>query len=138
MHLDRLLVQLKRHEGLRLKPYIDTAGHLSIGYGRNLAGVGLTREEAEMLLANDVARTWAALAAALPWVTGLDPVRQNVLANMCFNLGLKGLLGFQTTLGHVQGGHYAEAAQAMLTSKWASQVGARARELARQMASGDW
>jgi len=133
-----LLAQLKRHEGLRLKPYTDTTGHLSIGYGRNLADVGISEAEAHLLLENDIDRTWSALTTALPWVQSLDVVRQTVLVNMAFNLGLKGLLKFKTTLGHVQAGSYVQASEAMLKSQWTRQVGARARELAAAMHTGSF
>jgi lysozyme len=63
-------------------------------------------------------------------------VRQNVLADMCFNLGIGGLLSFKNTLAMVEHGKYEEAAAAMLQSKWATQVGQRAIELSEMMRTG--
>ena len=128
--------QLARHEGLRLKPYRDTVGKLTIGIGRNLDDVGISTEEAYYLCRNDVAKAAAGLLKALPWVTRLSPARHNVMLNMCFNLGLKGLLGFKTTLRAIEEGRYADAAAGMLASKWAKQVKGRAVELAEQMLRG--
>ncbi|HEX8875378.1 MAG TPA: glycoside hydrolase family protein, partial [Phycisphaerales bacterium] len=127
---ETLLRELHRDEGLRLKPYRCTAGKLTIGVGRNLDDVGITAEEADYLLRNDVYRAEAALDRQLPWWRNLSDVRQRVILNMAFNLGMAGLLSFKTTLGHVEAGRYLEAAQSMLASKWARQVGPRAERLA--------
>ena len=128
--------QLRLHEGERLKPYRCTAGKLTIGIGRNLDDRGITREEAAMLLANDIAAEERELLRALPWVATLDEVRQRVLLDMSFNMGLVGLLGFKRTLATIQAGEYQAAATMMLDSKWAKQVGQRAERLSRMMATG--
>lgn len=136
MNTDVLMAELKRDEGIRLKPYRDTVGKLTIGVGRNLDDVGISPEEATALLQNDIANVTKALDGALPWWSGLDEVRQRVLANMAFNMGIRTLLTFKQTLGHVQAGRYLEAAQAMLQSKWSQQVGPRAERLAVMMRDG--
>ena len=128
--------QLRLHEGERLKPYRCTAGKLTIGVGRNLDDRGITREESAMLLANDIAAEERELLRALPWVAMLDEVRQRVLLDMSFNMGLVGLLGFKRTLATIQAGEYQAAATMMLDSKWAKQVGQRAERLSRMMATG--
>src|SRR3972149_7178326 len=84
---------LMRDEGLRLKPYTDSTGHLTIGFGRNLSQVGISLAEAEALLDHDIARTMADVQAALPWTVGLDDVRRSILINMAFNLGIGGGAG---------------------------------------------
>lgn len=124
-----LVDDLKRDEGLRLKPYLDTTGHWTVGYGRNLTDVGISEAEAEYLLANDIARAESFLDASLPWWRTLSPDRQRALANMAFNLGPE-LLTFKVTLGRLQAGNYVAAAESMLQSLWAKQVGARAVRLA--------
>ena len=138
MMLGKLKEQLTRNEGLRLKPYRCTAGKLTIGYGRNLDDVGISEEEAMILLDNDIQRAKGSLFAALPWVRALDEVRQSVLINMVFNLGIAGLLGFKNTLRAIEGRRFKAAADGMLASKWAEQVKGRAEELARQMETGEW
>jgi lysozyme len=131
-----LRAQLIRHEGSRAKPYRDTVGTLTIGVGRNLEDVGLFPHEIETLLETDIARTIDGLMAALPWVADLDDVRQRVLVDMAFNLGVAGLLGFRRTLAAVQAGDYEAAARGMLASLWATQVKGRALTLARMMRTG--
>lgn len=133
---DAMVRQLRLHEGERLKPYRCTAGKLTIGVGRNLDDRGITAEESAMLLSNDITREERALINALPWVAQLDEVRQRVLLDMAFNMGLGGLLQFKNTLATIKAGDYERAASMMLDSRWATQVGQRAERLSRMMATG--
>jgi len=128
--------QLRLHEGERLRPYRCTAGKLTIGVGRNLEDRGISAEESAMLLSNDISREERELLAALPWVAKLSEVRQRVLLDMSFNLGLQGLLAFKRTLAAIQAGQYQQAAGMMLESLWARQVGQRAQRLSEMMATG--
>lgn len=133
-----ILDQLKRDEGLRLNPYKDSVGKVTIGYGRNLDDVGISQYEAEILLQHDLINASLALKTALPWTDGLDDVRRGVLLNMSFNMGIHSLLEFKNTLALIQSGDFDKAADAMLESKWAEQTGARAQRLSVQMRSGEW
>ena len=152
----RLIVELVRDEGEKLKVYRCTAGKRTIGVGRNLDDVGIspseakslgistasciangiTRAQSRALLDSDIGRCETDLDRRLPWWRTLDPVRQRILLNMCFNLGVKGLLGFVNTLAMIKAGRYHDAAVNMLKSKWAGQVGKRADRLAAMMRSG--
>ncbi len=135
--LNRIKAQLVRHEGLKLKPYRCTAGKLTIGIGRNLDDRGISLKEAYAMLERDILDFEKQLLEEIPDVyNGLDEVRQSVLLNMCFNLGLKGLLEFKNTLGFVAAGDWERAANGMLASKWAKQVGMRAIELSEMMRKG--
>lgn len=131
-----LRASVMRHEGLRLAPYHDTVGKITIGYGRNLADVGISRAEAVTLLDHDLEAAEIDVRKALPWFDELDGVRQAVVIEMRFNLGLTRLLGFHNTLRAIQDGKFDKAADGMLHSKWAQQVGERAKTLARQMRTG--
>ncbi|MEX3556626.1 MAG: glycoside hydrolase family protein [Burkholderia gladioli] len=130
-----LKAELSRDEGRRLKPYVDTVGKTTIGVGRNLTDVGITDTECDVLLSDDIDRTVAWLDRNLSWWRSLDPVRQRVVINMAFNMG-GGLLTFTNTLAAMQRGDYAAAADGMLASKWAVQVGDRAKRLAAMMRGG--
>lgn len=138
----RLRSQLMVDEGLRLKPYLDTVGKLTIGYGRNLDDRGISVVEAQYLLDNDINRTIHDLVGAFPWFVELDPVRQATLVNMTFNMGLgsdtRGLRSFKNTLRAIEEGRYTDASDGMRRSKWARQVGLRAERLARMMESGQF
>lgn len=130
--------QLIRDESVRLHPYADTVGKITIGVGRNLTDVGISYVEARQLLANDVANAIAQMEKALPWSTGLDEVRHGALANMTFNLGIGRLCGFTKFLVAMRDGDWKTARNEMLDSTWAKQVGARAQRLAIQIETGVW
>ncbi len=135
--LERIKEQLVRHEGLRLKPYRCTAGKLTIGYGRNLDDCGISQTEAYLLLENDIQNCEKQLLDEIPEIYNcLDEVRKSVLLNMCFNLGIGGLLEFNNTLAFIAAGDWERAANGMLASKWAKQVGRRAIELSELMRKG--
>lgn len=136
MDLATLKAELRRDEGVRLNPYKDTVGKTTIGVGRNLDDVGITTEEADYLLENDIGRAAAGLDRALPWWRNLREVRQRALLNMAFNLGLPRLLGFKGMLGALQAGDYAAAAAEARDSAWARQVGARAERIAQMLKEG--
>lgn len=127
--------QLILYEGLRLLPYRDTVGKLTIGVGRNLDDKGITRAEALMMLDTDIAECLVDLDT-FPWFRQLDHERQVVMVNMRFNLGPLGLREFKNTLAAIAAGDYATAAANMLQSKWAQQVGQRAVTLAATMRTG--
>ena len=134
-----LLAELRRDEGVVRHAYQDSLGFWTIGVGRLIdrrRGGGLSDAEIDLLLSNDIQRVDAGLDARIPWWRTLDPVRRRVLANMGFNLGVEGLLGFRNTLPAVREGRYEDAADGMLRSKWARQVGARAVRLAAMMREG--
>jgi len=138
LDLARLVSQLQRHEGLRLKPYLDSVGKLTIGYGRNLDANGISHDEADYLLGNDIERAHADLVRSLPWFSSLDSTRQAAMVNLCFNLGLTRLLGFEHALRAMSLQRYEDAADEFLDSKWARQVGQRAVELAGMIRTGAW
>lgn len=133
---NKLADQLERHEGFRSHPYKDATGHITIGIGRNLDDVGITRNEAKRLLANDVASIEQELLEALPVVETLSAPRQLALVNMGFNIGLPTLLRFENMIEAIRQEDWDEAANEMLNSLWAKQVGDRAVELSEIMRTG--
>ncbi|KKM88344.1 hypothetical protein LCGC14_1259720 [marine sediment metagenome] len=135
--IELLNKMLKLDEGLRLKPYLDTADppKLTIGIGRNLDDVGISEQEALMLLDSDIAKLLVN-AHLQRILNGHDQVRQSVILNMAFNMGVKGLLKFRNMLSAFEAKDYVTAALEMLDSKWAEQVGDRAIRLAYMMKDG--
>lgn len=132
-----IIERLKIDEGFKSKPYHDSEGILTIGYGRNLEDVGVSQGEAELLLVNDVAKARDSVLRKWSWAGSLDSVRLSVLIMMAFNMGMARLLEFVKTLDAVEHGDYERAAQEMLDSKWAkTQVGDRAKRLAEMMKTG--
>ena len=137
-----LAKQLRADEGVKSCAYQDHLGLWTVGVGRLIdarrPGAGLRPDEIDYLLQNDIDDRIASLTKALPWFQNLDDVRKGVLLAMAFQMGTAGLLQFNTTLGLVREGKYAEASEAMLNSRWATQTPARAQRLATQMREGRW
>lgn len=127
---------IKKHEGLRLKPYKCTAGKLTIGYGRNLEDNGISEYESEVMLANDIQKCYA-LCVKLSFWNKLNEIRQAVILDMCYNLGFTRLQGFKKMLKALERQDYKVAAKEMLDSNWASQVKTRATELSNIMIKGE-
>ncbi len=134
--IDALKKDLRRDEGVRLKPYLCTAGKMTIGVGRNIEDMGITDLEADYLLENDIQRVVSELDTALSWWRDLSGQRQEALINMCFNMGIRRLLTFRKMLGALESGRYDAAATEALNSKWARQVGARAKRIAAVLKEG--
>ena len=146
--------RLLLHEGLLLKPYICPAGYLSVGVGRNLITNPLSPKEIEVvgknykdgisenavffLLKNDVKRCFKELSDNISWFYQLDDERQYALLDMCFNMGIKRLLGFKRMLGAMFIGDYRGAAKECLNSKYAKDVGKRAERIAQLIETGVW
>ena len=136
MYLQPAIELIKKHEGLKLKPYKCSAGKLTIGYGRNLEDNGISQVEAEELLQNDVQRCYVGCVKFSFWYK-LNEARQVALLNMCYNLGISRLKGFKKMLAALEEGDYEKAAKEMLDSKWAFDVKTRAKELAQIMKKGE-
>jgi lysozyme len=113
-------------------PYRDTVGKLTIGYGRNIEDIGLSRAEAEFLLDNDIDSIGRSLTTHIPWFTGLDPVRQGALIDMGF-MGVGKLLKFVKMLAALEAGDYETAAREAVDSKWARDVGQRRSQAVASM-----
>ena len=137
MNKAKLIAQLSIDEGFRAKPYRCTAGKLTIGYGRNLDDVGVSVAEAEMMLNEDIKEVVLQLES-MPHYRQLNDVRQNVLCNMGFNLGIPRLMMFKNMWSALAYRDYKKAAAEMLDSRWAKQVGERADRLAEEMRTGEF
>lgn len=137
---DRLLEMIRRHEGFVSHAYQDHLGYWTIGYGRLIderRGGGISRDEAEYLLSNDVSQVKEQLSERLPWWDQIDEARQAALVNMAFQLGIDGLLQFRNTLHLLQNERWEWAAKEALNSRWASQTPERAQEIAEILRTGE-
>lgn len=122
---------LIRDEGYRERPYRDSRGILTVGIGHNLEAEGLCRVAIFAQFDYDLrVKALDPLDKSLPWWRQQPEPVQRVLVNLCFNIGITGLLKFKTTLGHIQAGRYPQAADTLLASLYATQVGKRANRLA--------
>ena len=130
---DDLRDQLKRHEGWVSTAYQDHLGYLTIGYGRlidkNRNG-GISLQEGEMLLQNDIDKVVAELNSRLDWFHRLPPRKKQALSNRAFQLGVNGLFNFRRMLNAVKNRQWSAARREALDSKWAVQTPKRANEIA--------
>jgi lysozyme len=152
MDMALMIAELRRDEGERLTSYIDTEGYWTIGVGHLIDpkrgadptpfgvdlrnGGTITREQSDTLLSRDIVLKMSGLDANIPWWRDLSEVRQRVILNMAFNLGVMGLMMFKIMLAAIKAGDYKKAGAQMLASKWASQVKGRADRLAAMMVNG--
>lgn len=143
-----LIDRLRQHEGLRLQVYDDATGkaiqpgsHVvgnpTIGFGTLIcAPGGITEAEAEMLLANRVKIATVAAKRLAPGLIDDEPERFDVLAEMCFQMGMTGVAKFTQTLLAIKQHRWSDAANEMLDSTWARQTPNRAHALAEVMRTG--
>jgi lysozyme len=133
----KLKAAIRQAEGLRLKPYRDSVGKLTIGYGRNLDDIGISQPEADFLLASDINRAIPD-AQTLPFwpAISINDARARAVIECVFNLGLGRFKGFTHANAAFSAGNYELASNELLNSKWAQQVGARAQRLAKMVATG--
>jgi lysozyme len=135
--LDALRSQLIEHEGERLTVYTCPAGYPTIGVGRNLIGVGISRSESRTLLDNDIRRCIEQAVVNFPWFESLDEVRQRAVIDLIFNMGIGKLKTFTTTLSCFARGAYSDAANALVASKWYGQVGQRSKRIVAMVRTGE-
>ena len=135
MPTEKLLPMLARHEGFRAHPYRCTAGKLTIGYGRNIEDRGITEDEANLMLRNDVKIAVTDLTAVFADFGTFPTPAANALIDMMFNLGLPRFREFKNMIAAINGRDWNTAADEMLDSKWHDDVGDRAEELAALLRS---
>lgn len=144
-NLGQLQIELRVDEGFKREVYLDSKGIPSIGIGHNLRARPLPRGwtppltdvQIYTLFQNDLQDdALGPLDLHLPWWSTLDVVRQRVLANMCFNMGVNELLNFHNMLSACKSGDYDTAADQMKASEWYGQVGDRAVRLIAMMRVG--
>jgi lysozyme len=125
---------IKHCEGLKTQTYIDSTGHITIGWGRNLSN-GISLDEAELLFQNDFNRAVNELTQ-YTWYQIQPQSVKDALINMNFNLGIERLLSFKKMIKALSIKDYTNAAVEALDSTWANQVGQRARDIALMIREG--
>jgi len=136
MDNEAIIAQLKLHEGVSEKPYVDTMGKMTIGVGHNLTDNGLSTTMIDALLLEDIELAKSELDKTYPEWCELSDNRQMVLVDMSFNLGLPRYLTFERFWKALRAGQYDLAAEEMLSSRWAKQVKGRAVTLSNMMREG--
>ena len=136
---DKLISMLKRHEGVETHAYKCSENKTTIGVGRNVdkgGGLGLSDDEVDYLLQNDIDRVVSELDSEYDWFAGLDSVRQDALIDISFNLGQTRLRAFKNALAAMAEGDWGEAADQFMDSRWSGQVGKRSNHLTDMIRTG--
>ncbi len=134
--LQELRKRLIKNEGMKIKLYKDSTGHSTIGVGRNLDDIGISEEEAIIMMDNDIEECIKNLSTLNFW-HNLNETRKLILIEMCFNIGFDGIKGFKKMLSALELRNYNLAAKEMMDSLWAKQVKERAVNLSFLMREGD-
>ena len=141
----RMLVvgHLKLDEGYSDTPYYCSEGFPTVGFGRKIGGKNerlpdYTTNECNELgwVERCVKEIQDELKDLIAVFTKLDSVRQAVLINMAYQLGVVGLCKFQKTIGLIEDCFFEAASKEMLSSLWASQTPERAGRMANMMKCG--
>jgi lysozyme len=138
---EKLLEMLKRHEGVEHHIYRCSAGFWTLGAGRNVdpqGGLGLSDDEVDYLLQNDIERVIKELSTEYRWFNSLDDVRKDAMIDISFNLGATRLRGFKRALAAMEVADYKTAAKEFLDSKWSRDVKGRSHELAHMIETGEY
>ena len=138
--MSELTEMLRKHEGVRDKVYLCSAGYETIGVGRNISedGLGLSDDEINYLLNNDIKRVREELTEEYYWFAGLDEARQDAMIDISFNLGQTRLRGFVKSLEAMAREVFDTAADEFMDSKWSEQVGDRAVEVTEIIRTGEY
>ena len=138
---EKLIAMLKRHEGVESHAYKCSENKITIGVGRNVdksGGLGLSDDEVDYLLQNDIDRVSGELDSEYEWFAGLDDVRQDAMIDISFNLGQTRLRAFKNALAAMAKGDWRAAADEFMDSRWSGQVGNRAKELTEMIRTGQY
>ena len=139
--MSNLTEMLRRHEGVETHAYKCTSGKITVGVGRNIdpdGGLGLSDDEIDVLLENDIDRSIKELGAAFNWFSDLNEARRDAMIDLAFNLGLPRLLKFKNALAAMAEADYDLAAAEFMDSKYASQVKDRAIEICAMIKTGKY
>jgi len=136
--MSKLIETLRRHEGVKNTLYKCTSDKWTIGVGRNLEDVGLSEAEIDYLLENDITRTEDLLDDYMSWWRDLDSIRQEAMVNFVFNVGIGTAMKFKNAMAALEAHDYDTAANEMMDSNWAKQVGNRAIEVTEMIRTGEY
>jgi lysozyme len=136
--VEELLIE---EENEVLHAYLDHMGFLTLGVGRLVdarKGGGITREESRYLLRNDTSKRLAQCLERFQWFQNLDPVRQQVVLCMTFQLGVDGVAAFKRMIAALRIRDYITASIEMLDSDWHKDTPRRCERMAKVMKTGVW
>ena len=110
--------------------YQDTLGIWTIGVGHNIEEKGISPAVMELMLDEDIEEAIVELKRSVSFFSKMPEQVQEALVNLSFNMGIPRLMQFKKTLAYLRDGDFEAAADELLDSRYAEQVGRRADEVA--------
>lgn len=135
--MDNLTRLIAQHEGFRPRVYLDSRGVETIGYGFAIHDLELTEAESLDMLYYRIVQVRTHLYL-YHWFRELDVVRQAAMIDLAYDVGVNGLLHFVCMIAHLREHEWRAASEEMLRSRWATEVGDRARSDATIILTGEW
>ena len=139
MNIDKLREQLKIDEGVKYEVYKDHLGYPTFGIGHLVVegdeehgkpvGTPVSEDRVNAVFESDVQKFVSESKKVFPNLDDLPEEAQQVIVNMCFNMGAPRLSKFKKFIAAVNDGNWSTAAVEMMDSRWATQVGKRAERL---------
>ena len=139
MDLKKLRKQLEIDEGVKYEIYKDHLGYPTFGIGHLVVegdeehgkpvGTPVSEDRVNAVFESDVQKFVSESKKVFPNLDDLPEEAQQVIVNMCFNMGAPRLSKFKKFIAAVNDGNWSTAAVEMMDSRWATQVGKRAERL---------
>ena len=127
--MEKLIEQIKEHEGFRSRVYTCTENHLTIGYGFKVSSLELTEDICELILKEKLIKLYSRVDKQIPFFKQLPVEIQDVILNMCYQMGVGGVCKFKKMLAAMNEKDWTKAADEMIDSKWYRQTKNRALQL---------
>ena len=133
MNYSRLIDSVKKHEGYRDRVYVDTLGYQTIGYGFAIKDLRLEKDISGIILERKLMFLIGDLYTRHQWIIEMPSKIQEVIVEMCYQLGVGGFSKFKKTIGFLKKGDFGNAGEEMLDSRWRKQTKTRCEYLAKLM-----
>ena len=137
---EKLIKMLKMHEGVETHAYKCSANKITVGVGRNVDpvdGLGLSEDEIDYLLKNDIDRVVQELENEYVWFADLSPARRDALVDISFNLGATRLRKSSKALKAGAGGRADKAENGGMETRWSGAVGRKERTGTQRKREGE-
>ena len=127
--MEKLIEQIKEHEGFRSRVYQCTEGYDTIGFGFAIKDLELTEDICELILKEKLIKLYSRVDKQIPFFKQLPVEIQDVILNMCYQMGVSGVCKFKKMLAAMLLKDWTKAADEMIDSKWYRQTKNRALQL---------
>ncbi len=127
---ESLVEDIKKEEGYRSSVYLDTLQKPTIGYGFLIDTLELQEDICELILMRKLEKLIKSIKFNFKWFDDMPDKVQDVIINMCYQLGVSGVSKFKKTIQFMKNQQWDRASVEMLDSKWArEQTPQRAKRL---------